>query len=97
MNYESNDLRSCYYHVGNTDIKSIFFISDVVPIIDSYIEREYKNKYTQSIYIIQNNKLRQELERKLKRILAFEKVRPNYFRQHITDVKMKLIQELVGR
>ncbi len=31
-----------------------------------------------------------ELERKLKRILYFEDSTPNYFRQHITDLKNKL-------
>lgn len=41
MSLPDDDLRSCYYHVGKTDIKSIFFISDVIPIIDKYLEREY--------------------------------------------------------
>lgn len=44
MNYNIKDIRSCFYHVGNTNEKSIFFISDAVPITDKYIEREYKNK-----------------------------------------------------
>ena len=35
-----------------------------------------------------------QLEYKLKRILAFEKTKPNYFRQHITDTKNYLISEL---
>ena len=38
-------------------------------------------------------KLISELERKLKRILYFEDSRPNYFRQHITDIKYKLSSE----
>ena len=87
------DLRSCYYHVGNTDVKSIFFISDAVPITTEYVEREYVNRYTGQIYIIQNKPLIVEIERKLKRILAFEKKRNNYFRQHITD----LVEELTNR
>lgn len=29
MNYPDEDLRSCYYHVGNTDVRSIFFIGQV--------------------------------------------------------------------
>ena len=86
MSRPEDDLRSCYYHVGNTDVKSIFFISDVVPITDEYIEREYFNRYTKSIYVIQNKKLIAVLDKKLKRILAFEKQKPNYFRQHITDL-----------
>ena len=35
-----------------------------------------------------------EINRKFKRILAVENRKPNYFRQHITDIKNYLIQEL---
>lgn len=94
MNFPTEDLRSCYYHVGNTDVKSVFFISDTVPIIDKYLEREYLGKYTGQPYVIQNKTLIQAVSDKLRRILAFEKNRPNYFRQHITDVKDCLIKEL---
>ena len=64
LSYDVSDIRSCYYHVGNTDQKSIFFISDVVPITDKYIEREYIGKYTEVIYEIKNKKLIAELEKK---------------------------------
>ena len=87
-------IESCFYHVGNTTVKSIFFISDVIPIIDKYIDREYKNYYSNTIHEIKNKKLIAELERKLKRILAWENGRPNYFRQHITDIKNEIIKEL---
>lgn len=93
MEREENDIRSCYYHIGNTNEKSIFFVSDVVPITDKYIEREYLNKNKQ-IHIIKNKILLDELNRKLGRILAFENSKPNYFRQHITDMKKYLIEEL---
>ncbi len=94
INYPDDDIRSCYYHVGNTTTKSIFFISDAIPITEKYIEREYKNRYTSQIYIIKNKHLIQELERKLKRILAYENTSRNSFRQHITDIKSILINEL---
>ena len=87
-------IESCFYHVGNTTVKSIFFLSDVIPIIDKYIDREYINYYSNKIHEIKNKELISELERKLKRILAWENGRPNYFRQHITDVKNELIKEL---
>lgn len=93
MSFDKKDIRSCFYHVGNTNEKSIFFISDVVPFTDKYIEREYLNK-TKKIHIVKNKVLLSELEYKLKRILAFEKKKPNYFRQHITDIKNFLIEEL---
>lgn len=34
-----------------------------------------------------------ELERKLKRILSFENASPNSYRQHITDIKIYLMNE----
>lgn len=91
LNYPIDDLRSCYYHVGNTDVRSIFFISDIVPITEPYIEREYIDKYSKQIYVIKNKPLLAELERKISRILSFEHERPNYFRQHITDIRNALI------
>lgn len=96
MNYPVDDLRSCYYHVGNTDVRSIFFISDVVPITDSFIEREYISRYSHQIYVIKNKRLLSEIERKVSRILSFEHVRPNYFRQHITDIVSALTKENDG-
>ena len=93
LNRDRDDIASCFYHIGNTNEKSIFFISDVVPITDKYIEREYLNK-TKSIHVIKNKVLLQSLEDKLKRILAYENSNPNYFRQHITAIKEYLINEL---
>lgn len=94
LNYDESDIRSCFYHVGNTDVTSLFFISDAIPITDKYIEREYKGKYTGEPYIIKNKVLLSELKRKLTRILAWENSSSNYFRQHITDVKAYLLEEL---
>ena len=41
IQYNKKDIRSCFYHIGNTNEKSIFFISDVVPITDKYIDKEF--------------------------------------------------------
>lgn len=38
LNLPDRDIRSCYYHVGRTTAKSIFFVSDAIPITDKYIE-----------------------------------------------------------
>ena len=89
LNIEESDIRSCFYHIGKTTIDTIFFISDVVPIKEIYIDREYLG-FNNIHYIIKNKKLISELEGKLKRILYFEDSTPNYFRQHITDLKNKL-------
>ena len=94
LNLPENRIESCFYHIGNTTVKSIFFISDVIPITDKYIEREYKNYYSGQIHEIKNKQLIAELERKVSRILAWESGRPNYFRQHITNIKSSLLKEL---
>lgn len=93
INLPENNLASCYYHIGNTTQKSIFFVSDTFPITEKYIEREYIG-FNKKHYVIKNPKLISELTRKLNRILYFESTTPNYFRQHITDVKNHLINEL---
>lgn len=93
LNLPEKDIRSCYYHVGRTTTRSIFFISDAIPITDKYIESVHTgadNKH----YIIKNPNLIAELERKLKRVLSVENSNKNHFRQHITDVKEYLLQEL---
>lgn len=93
LNLPERDIRSCYYHIGRTTTRSIFFISDAIPITDKYIEAVHTgadNKH----YIIKNPNLISELERKLKRVLSIENSNKNHFRQHITDVKEYLLQEL---
>lgn len=89
LSKDKRNIQSCFYHLGNTNEKSIFFISNVVPITLKYIERGYLIK-KEIIYEIKNKKLINDLKRKLKRILIFEEKRPNYFRQHITDIKKEL-------
>lgn len=93
INSNERKIQSCFYHIGNTTVTSIFFISDVIPITDKYIEQNY-NGYDNNQYIILNNNLIHELERKLARILHYENKNPNYFRQHITDIKNYLLSEL---
>ena len=86
------DLRSCYYHIGRTTKKALYKVSSCFPITDKYIEHEFKTCGTH--VIIKRAETVNELERKLKRILSFEARKPNYFAQHITDVKKYLVNEL---
>ena len=37
LSLPERDIRSCYYHIGRTTTKSLFFVSDAIPIIDKYI------------------------------------------------------------
>lgn len=94
LDLPESDIRSCFYHVGNTTVKSIFFISDAIPITDKYIEREYFMIGKKDIYVIKNAVLITELRRKLFRLLSVENAHPNHFRQHITDIKNVLKEEL---
>ena len=77
MQYNKKDIRSCFYHIGNTNEKSIFFISDVVPITDKYIDREYLNQ-SKKIHIVKNKVLLADSEYKLRRILTYKKNNPNF-------------------
>lgn len=74
-------------------VKSIFFISDVIPITAKYIERDYLG-FDKKSFVIKNKGLISKLERKLKRILSFEASNEKYFRQHITDIKRDLLKEI---
>lgn len=93
INLPPRDIRSCFYHIGRTSTKSIFFISDAIPITDKYIDGIHVGGDNQH-YVIKNPKLIAELERKLYRILSLENSNQNHFRQHITDVKNFLLKEL---
>lgn len=85
---DKSDLRSCYYHIGKTTKLALFKISSCFPITDEYVDHEYTS--CQKVVVLRNKTLLSELERKLRRILAFESTRPNYFPQHITDIKNAL-------
>lgn len=93
LSLPERDIRSCYYHVGRTTAQSIFFISDAVPITDKYI-LETHNGADGKHYIIRNRRLIAELQRKLLRLLSVENSNNNHFRQHISDVKRFLIEEI---
>lgn len=93
LNRPERDIRSCFYHTGRTTTKSIFFISDAIPITDKYIDGIHVGADKQH-FIIKNPNLIAELERKLLRILSVENSDKNHFRQHITDVKNQLLTEL---
>lgn len=93
LSYPDKDIRSCYYHVGRTSSKSIFFISDAVPITDKYIDTIHAGSDGKH-FVIKNPNLIKELERKLFRILSVENSSPDSFRQHISTAKNYLIKEL---
>lgn len=87
INLPDKDIRSCYYHIGRTTARSIFFISDAIPITDKYIDCVHMGADNKP-YVIKNANLISELQRKLFRILSYENANRNHFRQHITDIKL---------
>lgn len=101
LNLPTEKIGSCFYHIGRTNKKSIFFVSKVIPITEKYIEREFlvgPRRNNQQL-VIKNTGLIEELERKVKRIVAYEK---DYvqtkgeprFEQRLLDVYAYLEQEL---
>lgn len=92
----SNAIQSCFYHIGKTNIDSIFFISDIVPICDEFIERPYFDIGSGLPIVITEEETKNEVLRKAYRILAYEKSRPNYFRQKITVQKNEILRKIAG-
>lgn len=92
INCNDRDIRSCYYHIGYTNRKALFYISSAFPIIEKYAQREYT---TQGIPLeLKRIKMRNEIKQKLLRIITFENQFPNKLQPHITTIKNVLLQEL---
>lgn len=84
-----SDLRSCYYVIWKTTKPAIYKISSCFPVLESYVERPFTS-YGQPVVMKRREKI-MEIETKLKRILAFEANRPDYFPQKITTLKNHLL------
>lgn len=78
INLPDKDIRSCYYHIGRTTARSIFFISDAIPITDKYIDCVHMGADNKP-YVIKNANLISELQRKLFRILSYENANSSHF------------------
>ena len=94
MSLGNNDLRSSYYHIAKTTIDSVYKISSCFPVIEKYIEHEFT---TSDVHVVmQKQEDISEIERKFKKILAFEFRKRNYFLQRISDIKNYLVNELIN-
>ena len=85
------DIRSCFYHLGQTNRSAIFKISNVLPVTEKYISGEYISQGTH--LVLKNEKLIAEIERKLSRILFDESRHPDKYEQRITSVYLYLTNE----
>lgn len=86
------DLRSCYYHVAKTTKDALYKISSCYPITEKYIDHPFISNNVHVVMKRQDDI--NEIRRKFKRILSMEFRKPNYFPQHITDIREFLINEL---
>ena len=88
-------IASCYYHIGYTNYPAIYCISSAFPIIEKYVEREYKINGRH--LIIKNKQQLENIRKKLKRILSYEQQNNNRLEQKITYIKSVLIKEIVNK
>ena len=86
------DLRSCYYHIAKTTKSALYKISSCYPITEKYIDHPFIANKVHVVMQKQNDI--SEIRRKFKRILSMEFKKPNYFPQHISDIREYLIKEL---
>lgn len=93
MNFDKNDLRSCYYHIAYTDKKALYKISSCFPITEKYIDHEYISNNAHVIMKSQKDIF--EIRRKLKKILAMEFRKHNYFPQRISDIKDYIVKDIL--
>lgn len=87
-----DDLRSCYYHKAKTTKEALYKISSCFPITSRYIDHEYTTSGKH--VVMQRKESISEIERKLRRILAMEFSSNNYFPQHISEIRIYLMEEL---
>ena len=81
------DIQSCFYHIGRTNRRSVFVISDALPVPKEFVNSQYKFWGE-----VKNKNLLSELNRKFDRILSFEKDNPNFTKTRITDTLEYMIK-----
>lgn len=92
INLPNKDIRSCYYHIGHTNRPALFKISNVFPVTDKYIIREYISN--NKPLVMKNKTDIATIRKKVLRILSYENQHINKLEQHITDIKNYLIDEM---
>jgi hypothetical protein len=92
VNLPPEDIRCHYYHFGETNRKAIFCISSAFPITDKYIERAYTSQGHP--LKMEKENMKNDIIKKLLKILSYENQFQNKFEQKITYMKKVLIDEL---
>ncbi len=91
---QCDDIRAAYYHIGKTTKPALYKISNALPATDKYILKEFLNLNRH--LVLEDKAEIQKIERKLRRILSYENSHPNRLEQHITAVKMHMVDELLA-
>lgn len=92
IDLDEKDVRSSYYHIGYTNRKAIFYISSAFPVTDRYVLRKYTTNGTP--LELKKIRLKDEIRRKLLKIITYENHFPNRLEPHITTIKSALLEEL---
>ncbi len=87
----SDEMRHNYYAIGETTRPALFRVSNIIPITDKYIEREFTVGYAH--VVMKKPAMWEEIGDKARRILADEGRFPNKYEQHITSVKGFVLAE----
>lgn len=89
---DESDIRHYYYHIGYTNRRAIFYISSAFPITEDYVSREYT---ANGIPLeMKRITMKNDIQKKLLKILSYENQFPNKLEPHITDIKNELIKTL---
>ncbi len=86
------DLRSSYYHIAKTTKEALYKISSCFPITEKYIDYEFTTNGTH--VVMRSKKDIESINRKMRKILAFESRKQDHFIQKISTIKSFLIEEL---
>lgn len=85
-------IASSFYEIGREAGCDVAFkISGALPVTEKYV-REWTLKGQH--YVVQNRKVLENVEQKLKHILSYENRNPNRLEQRLTAIQNKLLDEL---
>ncbi|EIZ6653595.1 hypothetical protein MPC59_003026 [Listeria monocytogenes] len=85
-------IASSFYEIGRVAGRDVAFkISGALPVTEKYV-REWTLKGQH--YVVQNKKVLENVEQKLKHILSYENRNPNRLEQRLTAIQNKLLAEL---
>ena len=92
MSFPDWDLRSSYYHLAKSNLEAVYNVSACFPFTEKYVSHPFT---AEGAHVILRRKRDVAIiEKKLRKILAFELKKNNYFNQRITDIKSYLVREL---